>query len=304
MTPTQRMAAILRRLARAEGQLVSTVQLRRLCPDDYEIHDGLTAEETAARARKFRHDIEHLRRRGFVDTGLTAAQADMDNRQGVRLVGYMDKDPDLHLTPAEHAALNRARALLQRGPGAVEIQRGRGNRLDVALAVVRHLEEQDHREATGQGLAEALKVPVARLLDGLDALEEDVARSQDRGQPIVHGLRVERQYDEVNGELVGFHVYLADDRSSRDAARSKSPTFGQGMHHLGRFAYTPAETDERLSLVTEAMQHPDTPASDVERLHTAAGKLHDWHLLLTGEEWTPGNCCRPGQRRKERTAVS
>lgn len=297
MTPTQRMAAILRRLARAEGRLVSTVDLRRLCPDDYEIHDRLTPDEVEARARKFRHDIGQLRQRGFVETGITASQTDMDNRQGVRLVRYVDKNPDLHLEPAEHDALNRARARLRPGPPVVEVQGGRGHRLDLALAVVRHLEEQGTDWVTGQGLAEHLQVSPARLLEALDALTEDVARSQDRGQPIVDDLQVERQRDEVTREIVGFRVRIADAGPARAWARSTSPTFGRGMHHLGRFAYTPAETDERLSLLADALQHPDTPADDVQDLLRADGKLRQWHLDVTGREWTPGDCCRPGQPR-------
>ena len=39
-------------------------------------------------------------------------------------------------------------------------------------------------------------------------------------------------------------------------------------------------------------------------LHRADGKLRQWHLDVTGREWTPVDCCRPGEPRGSRRAVS
>jgi hypothetical protein len=287
MTPTQRMAALLRRLARAEGRLVSTVELRRLCPDDYGADENMASKEIEARARTFRRDIEHLRRRGFIETGFTALRADMDNRQGVRLRRHVEKNPALHLTPREHGALNRARARLRPGPALVEVLPGRGKPLDVALAVVRYLEEQGTGWASGRHLADILDMPVGRLLAALDPLVENPVRDPAPERPVVDELQVERQFDPVTEEIVGFRVRIAEARSSRRPGRSVSPTYGRGMHHVGRFAYTPVETRERLSLIAEAMEDPETAATDVLTLHRAGDKLRQWHLDLTGQEWAP-----------------
>lgn len=286
LTPTQRMAAILRRLARAEGRLVSTVELRRLCPEYYEIRDGMEQKDIEARARKFRHDIEQLRRRGFIETGFTADQPDMDNRQGVRLVQYVDKAPGLHLTRGEHDALNRARARLRPGPARVDFQGGRGQLLDLALAVVRYLEEQGTDWTSGRHLADVVGVPVDRLLAALDAFVENPVHDPLPEKPVVDGLDVEREYDAEFEEIVGFRVRIAGAPSAR-AGRSVSPTYARGMHHIGRFAYTPAETGERLSLIAEAIADSGTRATDVLALTRAGDKLRQWHRHLTGQEWTP-----------------
>ncbi|MGY1684437.1 hypothetical protein ACI8AK_02490 [Geodermatophilus sp. SYSU D00867] len=221
----------------------------------------------------------------------------MDNRQGVRLIRYVDKSTALHLTATEHRAIHRARARHRSGPARVEVQTGSGRRLDLALAVVRHLEEQGTGWASGQALAEDLDVPATTLLDALEALLEDVSQGRNRGRPIVDDLEVEHRYDMTTGGVVDFRVRIRDALSSRHGAGSVSPTFGRGMHHVGRFAYTPAETDERLELIARALQDAGTSATDVPLLIRSRDKLGQWHGVLTGREWTPGDCCRPGTPR-------
>lgn len=290
LTPTQRMAAILRHLARAESGLVSTVRLRRLCPDDYEIRAGMDAQEVAARERKFRHDIQHLRRRELVETGFTTGGPDLGNRQGVRLVRYVKKDPDLHLRPEEHDALARARARLGRPVPGAEVRTGRGRRLDLGLAVVRHLEEQGTDWASGRDLAAATGVRRGLLLEALVALADNPVADPRPDDPVVDDLEMEF-LDDGDSEDVEFLVRIRE-ASDRDGARSASPTFGRGLHHLGRFAYTHAETDERLDLVAAALQDPRTPVGDVEPLTRARTRLLRWHLALAEHEWVPDGGCR------------
>ncbi|MGY1653422.1 hypothetical protein [Geodermatophilus sp. SYSU D01119] len=291
LTPTQRMAAILRHLARAERGLVSTVRLRRLCPDDYEIRAGMDAQEVAARERKFRHDIQHLRRRELIETGFTTGRPDLDNRQGVRLVRYMKKDPDLHLRPEEHEALARARARLGRPVPGAGTGRGRGRYLDLGLAVVRHLEEHGTDWVSGRELAAATGVRRGLLLDALAALADNPVADPRPDDPVVDDLEVVFP-DDGGSEDVDFLVRILE-AATRDRVRSASPTYGRGLHHLGRFAYTHAETDERLDLVAVALQDPRTPADDVEPLTRARARLLRWHLALAEREWGPDDCAVP-----------
>ena len=61
---------------------------------------------------------------------------------------------------------------------------------------------------------------------------------------------------------------------------SPSPTAGQGLDHFGRFAYTLAETDERLELIGKALFDDGTPEDDRDALLDAENKLAEWRHLL------------------------
>ncbi|MGY1601672.1 hypothetical protein [Geodermatophilus sp. SYSU D00815] len=274
MTPTERMAAILRRLARApHDALVTTGDLRALSPDDY---DGESGDRT------LRRDLEQLRLRGFVETGITDHFHGAWNRTGVHLVRRTEKDPALHLSAAEHAALQRARARFRPGPALVEVRRGRGNPLDVVLAVVRHLEEGTG-SATGRHLAEVLGVDLHRLHEALYAFVVNPVRDPEPDRPALDGLDLVGEYDEETDELVDFQVWLADASGTR-ATASVSPAYGRGLYHLGRFGYSPAETLERLDLIDTALDSGDTSPSDAEALLRAHRKLSRWLCDLTGED--------------------
>lgn len=272
MTPTERMAAMLRRLARAPRDTpLTTDALRALCPSDYSGESG---------DRTFRRDLEQLRRRGFIETGVTDHLHGAWNRTGVLLIRRTKKDRALHLSRAEHEALQRARELLRPGPALVGLRAGRGNPLDAALAVVRHLEEGSG-SATGRHLAEVLGMDLQRLHDALYAFVVNPVRDPEPDRPALPGLDLVGDYDE-NDDLIGFQVWL-DDAANPGPGDSVSPAYGRGLHHLGRFAYSTDETLERLDLIEAALASTDTPSEDLETLVRAREKLEKWLYRLTGE---------------------
>jgi hypothetical protein len=292
LTPTQRMAGVLRYLA-FRNTAVSSDDLRALTVD----YAGESGD------RKLRRDLRELRKRHLVETGLGTHS----RNSGVRL-RHLVKHPSLHLTRGEHAALARARNRLGLGPALVEPRRGPGRHLDLALAVVRYLEE-GVGEVTGRELAERLDLPVAELHAVLLALTSNPTAdpaSQMTGTPALDNLVfVEEVFDDEDDDgpdpapVVDFTVALqtaenllavdaraglrqkrrlAHDRSA--AGLSVSPTAGQGLDVFGRFAYSLAETRDRLDLIDRALADPGTSRDDRQALLSAGGKLAEWRGLV------------------------
>lgn len=294
LTPTQRMAGLLRYLAH-HRTAVSSDDLRALTVD----YAGPSGD------RMLRRDLRELRARHLIETGLGTHP----RNSGVRL-RHLLKHTDLHLSRGEHAALARARTRLGVGPALVEPRRGSGRHLDLALAVVRYLEEGVGR-ANGRDLAEQLDLPVAELhavllalvsnptadpadqltdtpaLPGLVFLEEvfdDDDEEDDGPDPLpvrdftVALVTVENLLTVGPGATLPRGRRLAHDRSA--AGLSPSPTAGSGLDVFGRFAYSPAETRERLELIDRALADPGTPPDDREALLSAGGKLGEWWELV------------------------
>ncbi|MFW3171365.1 hypothetical protein [Geodermatophilus sp. CPCC 206100] len=283
-SPTQRMAAVLRQLARRPSTAFSTDDLRALCAE----YRGTSGNRT------LRRDLRQLRERGFIETGLTERRHDLPNRMGVRL-NLTIKGPHLHLSPEEHAALARARERLRPGPATVEVRAGSARPLDLALAVVRHLEE-GVGEADGHELAVSMGVPMPTLHEALAALVanpvvDPAVQMADR--PALEGLDLDSDVDDETGTLLGFTVWLEDGKlatlseaTSRPVPTlgsrepSVSPAAGRGLDRFGRFAYTGAETQERLDLTRTALTDPATDPGDRAALQSAERKLEEWHDTL------------------------
>ena len=292
LTPTQRMAAVLRYLAFRKAA-VPTDDLRALTVD-YGGDEGAGA---------LRRDLRELRERGLVETGLRTHP----RLAGVRL-RHATKHPDLHLTRGEPAGLTPAPRRLRRGPAAAARGR-RGRHLDLALAVVRYLEEGVGR-ATGRELAAALGCPVPDLHAALLAFVSNPTADPADQMPDSPALPNLVFNDEDFAEdadddaddaaaVTDFTVALdsaevlldADARAAVPRARrlahdrgagglSHSPTAGIGLDVFGRFAYTVAETDERLTLVDRALDDPATSDADRDALLSAGGKLAEWRQLV------------------------
>ncbi|MGY1703545.1 hypothetical protein ACI79C_03150 [Geodermatophilus sp. SYSU D00697] len=286
LTPTQRMAAILRYLSFRYPASVASANLRAITKD-YAGDEG---------DRTLRRDLKELRDRGLVETGLS----DHPHLSGVRLA-VPTKHRRLHLTRREHAALARARQRLRPGPAVVEVRSGRGRHLDVALAVIRYLEEGDG-EARGSALARHLGISVDALYAVLGAFVFNPAAdpsNQMKDEPALEDLDIEDEDIDEDDTLRDFLVLLRrpqphrdrpldgeDERERRLAhvrsaeGLSPSPTAGHGLDHFGRFAYTLAETDERLELISKALFDDGTPEGDITWLQAAEMKLMEWRSLL------------------------
>jgi hypothetical protein len=272
MHPTARMAAILGRLAATPGRAVSSAELRVLVPD----YGGDRGN------RLYRRDLRELRERNFVRTDISSTET--PRRTGVQL-RVRGKAPELHLSRREHAALVRARARLRPGPVGVEVRTGRGRQLDVALAVVRYLEE-GIGEASVSWLASHLGVSAVELRDALWALEEHAYPDQ-LGFPdiVVDADEDELGEDEdwtvrLSGVPRLFAVLAAEEHGG-------SPTEHRGLDHFGRFAYTAAETAERLELILVALDDDRTSDNDRAALANAMDKLEQWYRELRGRAWRP-----------------
>jgi hypothetical protein len=293
LTPTQRMAAILRYLSFRYPASVATGTLRAITKD-YADDEG---------DRTLRRDLKELRDRRLVQTGL----ADHPHLSGVKLAVPM-KHRRLHLNRREHAALARARQRLRPGPAVVEVHGGRGRHLDLALAVVRYLEE-GVGEARGREIADAFGLRIDTLYAVLGPFvfnpAEDPA-NQMKDEPALENLDLHNEVFDEDDDLVDFTVLLTKAESLLDRpvdeesapehrlahirsaeAASPSPTAGHGLDHFGRFAYTLAETDERRELIGKALFDDGTPEEDLDPLREAEYKLAEWRGLLQSVSEAP-----------------
>lgn len=246
-----RLYAILRRLNSARHGAdptwwtVSTDELRQLSPD-YSL-DGVDAPQRASARKLLQRDLKKLADRGLIETGVTTEQ--IQNARGVRY-RVQEKPGVLHLTRDEHAALQRARRLLQ--PNLALVTYGPSvSDLDIADSAMQALMER-RGWATGPALANALGVPDVRLRAILLALHDELDL-----------VPIQVREDEETWE-----VELTDGALSAGGER--------GLGAIGRFAYTRAEVDERLSVIERAKADERTSKSDQDLLSSAAGKLQRW----------------------------
>ncbi|MDX6231762.1 MAG: hypothetical protein QOH68_730 [Nocardioidaceae bacterium] len=291
MGPTERQVAVLRRIAAAGGGVVASDTLRELVVDYTDGENG---------KRLLRRDLRDLRDRGFITTGITAPHA--PRRSGVQL-RTVRKSRHLHLSRSEHAALVRARERLRPGPAIVEVYPGAGRSLDLALAVVRYLEE-GIGEASVTRLATVMSVPVEELRAALWGVGDNPAYNDESALAdlevaaayanpddlddatildwIVRLSGVEALFDVVEDDNgPGNRVDAPGWSSSPDRTQTVSPTRGRGLAHFGRFAYTIAETRERLDLIEHALACADTSEGDRDLLRVAGDKLTVWHWELS-----------------------
>jgi hypothetical protein len=232
--------------------------------------------EGEAGDRKWRRDIRILRERGLITTDLPP------NRTGISLRVPM-KPQALHLTWAEHAAINRARRALRPGISAVsplEASSGRArSEVDEVTRVLRFLEENGDEVEFAQ-LAQWLQVPEARVLEFVNLLSKEGVFHGGLVASIVISYPDEPdEPDDPDDDPVPVSVAIL--RGRLDA---QGPTRGRGMDQLGVFPYSLPETDDRLSLIDQALAREGAagslPQEFVPALHGARRKLLEWRSEL------------------------
>lgn len=282
-TPTQRMVQILGMLAAAEpDRVLQSSQLWAAIPE----YD----EGRPSGRRLYRLDIASLSARGLIRSGQQTRT--IGNREAVKL-RFVAKLEDFHLNGREHTALRQARRLLGE-LGQVPVTTGPrargGAALDLLTAAVRVLEEHGD-EMTLAELAEELQQD-ARMV--LAALEQGWMLDTDDGSPPVLGdldiLYGDDEDDDApwDTDSTGNGGRVLDPKHVRVSVlrpvRRKDTLKHTGLAALGRFAYTPAETRERLTLIERALTERPTEV-DVDALQEAGRKLRRWaeHLQAHDE---------------------
>jgi len=296
---------------------LTTSQIRRKLPF-YEWVPGDAAEQKRKESL-LSHDLDHLenrrmiRQREISETDELVADSedkktDEDVEPGDRPgskkkvqqtakiieLQVPEKPEGLFLTPDEHEALAFARRQLRPGevvPLASPFRIAAGldpsqtiaeNAMDVSWCIFRYLEECGG-EVSIDELASALEeagIPHARRvakksINDLSVMLDEVGlyRSQWVGDPEVEFL-------EGRKELEG-----AKARASFPPRQRRDEWTGlagwTGVNALSRSAYTPAEADERLRLIDEALADGSGIAEeDKALLRSAEYKLRRWQDLL------------------------
>lgn len=255
---TERMMRILWHVGRRPGVALDAEKIRA----DMGVYEGETGR------RKWREDTSRLRRRGWLETDLTTETT--PNRRGIRLREGPIKARRLELTPDEHFALQCARQLVRADlePGPMISDADDRDGLALTMVLLRILEEADEPVALVD-LAAKVKQPPARVWrilsyvqDGMpdhaEALHLEYADEGEDGDPLPEAISVIRRF----------------------AAQDISPTHGTALASLGRFAYTPRETRERLLLIAGALDRDDLPPEIRSCLESARSKLSNWLKCL------------------------
>jgi hypothetical protein len=264
------MLTILR-LVESHGGLVSSSEVRARMGEEYDGPSG---------GRKWRRDLDVLKERGLLESDLTTPTT--PRRTGIRRVEVRAKPADLHLTSDEHAAIVRARKVLRDGlSAAAPLDRPEGEReaaIDTATRVLRFVEEQGDEVEVAQ-LADWLGWTISAVCQLMETLMTDVAVLD---APLVMSLQP--GYDDLEDEEgddaddVRFRgVYIL---RSGDAESSARPLRGRGMDELGFFPYSLAETDDRLTLIGEALGCDGLDDDTKLHLRWASGKLEHWRRIL------------------------
>jgi len=261
MTPTERLLTILRLLGDAQDRrgAAKSTRIREKMGD---VYDGV------AGARMWRRDIRTLRERGLLETDQTTPTT--PNRTGISL-RVPPKPGPLHLTRHEHAAISQARRALRPGPSAVSplggAQGSEDREIDLGARIVRFLEENDD------------EVELVQLAEWLDRPESDVFGLIDiftREGVVTEGLVRSIEFGYENDDPRPDTVRVIRGRSSIG-----SPTRGRGMDELGFFPYSLAETDDRLSLIEQALAADGMDEGLRPDLVSARSKLDEWRSFLT-----------------------
>ena len=262
MTPTERLLTILRHLndAKESGAIDAgtSTAIQQTMDDEYRGQSG---------KRKWRRDIQTLRERGLIDTDRPP------NRTGIQLRGTR-KPERLHLSAAEHAAINHARRLLCADISTASPlgrpARGICDEVDDVTRILRFLEENDDEVPLAE-LARWLDIPQTRVFELVETLTADGV--------FVDGLvaSVEFGYDDDDdgdGDIRPSTVWVLRGRNRR------SPTRGRGMDELGFFPYSSAETLDRLALIEAALADDRISHPEREVLSRAHQKLSEWRVEL------------------------
>ena len=270
-----RIPLILGILKNANGRTVTTSELRRAIPAYRDSEHGRAL---------LRSDLDDLRNRGAIHTTITDSWA--GNRDGVRLRGG-GKPPELHLTVAEHAVLNRARGEFRRGARTPPVftvgpEAPPNAYLDDFMRLLRVVEEH----GADQGPDQANPIRVGELTVVLGLTRDRVVlllRDADdlRASGLLTGLRVlydeDTDSDEAGEELAADNDDIVAVAITRSApGRRPSPTLGLGLDDLGQFAYNRGECNDRLDLLYEALRSWGEDDPDYYAGQTAIEKLHAW----------------------------
>lgn len=240
--------------------------------DSTEIRRGVPGYAGDSGHRMWRRDVAELRRRGLV-----APHPDGDrNSSRVELLP-MVKPESLFLTLEEHAAVTRVGDQLgDAAPVPSPLEAAAPAELSDLARLTRYLEERPGVTMTYRTVQRALGFGEARLTELLRQVVD---------------------LDEPTFSSGGWHPgldwidYLPPDEEDPQGCISTPAAVlgtvlrrtlhpGRGTGQLGFFAYSAAETDDRLRLIDAALRR--LPLTEAERtpLVRARGKLDEWRRRL------------------------
>lgn len=222
-------------------------------------------EEGASGDRNWHYDSEALRARGLIKTGISLPHT--PRRTGVQY-GLTEKDPDLHLSAEEHAALAAAR----RARGTTEVPSpfagaARGGQAVTAAKALRRIEEHGDWVTVGE-LAREMNERPARLLKTLSmvwCLDVDGRTVFDDSVLMI---------DDGGGDLPPGQVRIC----FAPGGSPDRPLLDTGLALIGLGAYTLEETAERLDLIADVLA--GHLPGDAEVLASAGRKLERWQQIL------------------------
>jgi len=264
LTPTERLLSILRLIRDEEERGARAANSARIRERMGDVYQG------TAGARMWRRDIRTLRDRGLINTDLSTRLT--PNRTGIRL--RMPPKPErLHLTEEQHQAINHARQAVRPGISAVSPlgpPGAAGHDIDYTARILRFLEENGDEVELGQ-LSRWLELSGSQVYELIDVLTKESVVTGG----LVCSLEFPRADDGEETDDLPATVQVIRGRHGRH-----SPTQGRGLDELGFFPYSLAETEDRLSLIDEALNADVLTGEERTLLASAREKLLEWRAYL------------------------
>lgn len=240
------------------------------------IRDGVPGYGGDSGHRQWRRDLAELRRRGLVIVE--------DPAPGVcsRIALARLKKPDhLFLTFGEHDVLAEVEDRLRNSCTAPSpLPEGRAREVDEFARLGRYLEERPGQELTYADVGRALGLRRERLTKLLEqiAVESEIDEYVS-GAP-EHPALAWIEFWSPEAEPPDGYICNIDNAAVLSAAMAETFDSRKRTGQLGFWAYSAAETDDRLRLIYQALAELDLTPAQRDRLESAEAKLREWKTLL------------------------
>lgn len=260
------------------GRIVRVLRYLSDCggsADSTEIRDRMPAYQDDPEHRKWRRDMAVLRSRGLV------AVNEPGQGMSARVEMVTLKKPErLFLTFAERDVLAEVEDQFRHGrPAPSPLPEGAAREVDEFARLTRYLEERPGRELTYTQVEQALGLRRRRLTELLEQITVQSENDEYVGSAELPALAwIEYWSPEVHPP----DGYICNEDIAAMLGAEAAKTFDPRKHtgQLGFWAYSAAETDDRIDLIDRALAELDLSAEDRDCLYSAQRKLREWKMML------------------------
>lgn len=247
--------------------------------DSTEIRRGVPGYGGKSGHRLWRRDLNELRCRNLV--ALKEPGEQMSSR--VELVRYV-KPQHLFLTVGEHDVLAEVEDRFRRTrPASSPLPEGSAGEVDEFARLTRYLEERPGQELTYTQVGQALGLGHQRLTELLEQITVESENDDYVGESPEHPALAWIEYWSPDVEPLDGRICAKDVAAVLGAEVAATFDPHERTGQLGFWAYSAAETDDRLELIDHALREPGLTPAQRDRLRSARQKLFQWKAQLPAD---------------------